>query len=242
MLPAPAVDLSVKVEIWSDVVCPWCAVGKHRFEKALAGFAHRDEVEVSYHSFELDPDAPHEAEGDLHDYLATKYGMSREEAEARHRQMTAMAAEDGWDFHFDRARRGNTFDAHRLLHLAAERGVQDAVKERLFRGYFTEGEPIADHPTLVRLGGEAGLDADEAREVLASDRYADAVRADERQAQAYGITAVPFFVVDRKYGVAGAQPPEALLQVLDTAWAEAHPLQVLTPSDPEACTDGSCSI
>jgi predicted DsbA family dithiol-disulfide isomerase len=222
------VDLRVKVEIWSDVVCPWCAVGKHRFEKALARFAHRDEVEVSYHSFELDPSAPPEQDGDIHDHLAAKYGMTRAEAQAKHRQMTAMAAADGWDFHFDRARRGNTFDAHRLLHLAAERGVQDAVKERLFRGYFTEG----------------GLDADEARDVLASDRYADAVRADERQAQAYGITGVPFFVVDRKYGVAGAQPPEALLQVLETAWNEAHPLQVLTPAaeGDEACADGSCSV
>jgi predicted DsbA family dithiol-disulfide isomerase len=242
-IPVPAVDLAVKVEIWSDVVCPWCAVGKHRFEKALSRFAHRDQVEVSYHSFELDPGAPPEQEGDLNDHLATKYGMTRAEAEAKHRQMTAMAAEDGWDFHFDRARRGNTFGAHRLLHLAADRGVQVAVKERLFRGYFTEGEPIADPAALVRLGAEAGLDADEAREVLASDRYAEAVRADERQAQAYGITAVPFFVVDRKYGVAGAQPPEALLQVLDTAWAEANPLQVLTPAGgDEACADGSCSV
>jgi predicted DsbA family dithiol-disulfide isomerase len=252
----------VKVEIWSDVVCPWCAVGKHRFEKALARFAHRDEVEVSYHSFELDPSAPREQQGDIHDHLAAKYGMSRAEAEAKHRQMTAMAAEDGWDFQFDRARRGNTFDAHRLLHLAAEpnscrtredrasdrrgavgRGLQDAVMERLFRGYFTEGEPIADHATLVRLGAEAGLDADEARAVLASDRYADAVRADERQARTYGITGVPFFVVDRKYGVSGAQPPDALLQVLETAWADAHPLQVLTPGGgDEACADGSCSI
>jgi predicted DsbA family dithiol-disulfide isomerase len=212
--------LHVKVEIWSDVVCPWCAIGKHRFEKALSRFAHRDEVEVSFQSFELDPDAPHEQEGDLADHLAAKYGMSRERAEEMHRQTTATAAEDGWDFHFERARRGNTFDAHRLLHLAAERGVQDAVKERLFRGYFTEGEPIADHATLVRLGSEAGLDADEAREVLGSDRYADAVRADQRQARAFGITAVPFFVVDRKYGVAGAQPPDALLQVLETAWAD----------------------
>ncbi len=237
------VDLRVKVEIWSDVVCPWCAVGKHRFEKALARFAHGDEVEVSYHSFELDPSAPPEQEGDIHDHLATKYGMTRAEAEAKHRQMTAMAAADGWDFQFDRARRGNTFDAHRLLHLAADRGVQDAVKERLFRGYFTEGEPIADHETLVRLGADAGLDADEARAVLTSDRYADTVRADERQAQAYGITGVPFFVVDRKYGVAGAQPPEALLQVLETAWNEAHPLQVLTPAGgDEACADGSCSV
>jgi predicted DsbA family dithiol-disulfide isomerase len=212
--------MHVKVEIWSDVVCPWCAIGKHRFEKALARFAHRDEVEVSFHSFELDPDAPHEQEGDLADHLATKYGMSRERAEELHRQTTATAAEDGWDFHFERARRGNTFDAHRLLHLAAERGVQGAVKERLFRGYFTEGEPIADRATLVKLGSEAGLDADEAREVLDSGRYADAVRADQRQATAYGITAVPFFVVDRKYGVAGAQPPDALLQVLETAWAD----------------------
>src|SRR5690606_20512498 len=119
---------------------------------------------------------PHEQEGDLHDHLAAKYGMSRADAEARHRQMTEMAAADGWDFHFERARRGNTFDAHRLLHLAAERGVQEAVKERLFRGYFTEGEHIADHSTLVRLGAEAGLDAEEAAAVLASDRYADAVR------------------------------------------------------------------
>jgi predicted DsbA family dithiol-disulfide isomerase len=233
----------MKVEIWSDVVCPWCAIGKHRFEKALARFAHRDEVEVSYHSFELDPAAPHEQEGDLDDHLATKYGVSREQAEAMHRQMTETAADDGWDFHFERARRGNTFDAHRLLHLAAERGVQDAVKERLFRAYFTDGEHIADHATLARLGAEAGLDADEARAVLGSDRYADAVRADERQAQAYGITAVPFFVVDRKYGVAGAQPPEALLQVLDTAWAEANPLEVLTPAaDADGCADGSCSV
>jgi predicted DsbA family dithiol-disulfide isomerase len=239
----------MKVEIWSDVVCPWCAIGKHRFEKALAGFAHRDDVEVSWHSFELDPDAPHEQEGDLADHLAAKYGVTRERADAMHRQMTETAAGDGWDFHFERARRGNTFDAHRLLHLAAERGVQDAVKERLFRAYLEEGEAIAEHATLVRLGAEAGLDADEARAVLASDRYAAEVRADERQAQAYGITGVPFFVVDRKYGVAGAQPPDALLQVLETAWTEAHPLQVLTPAggadggaDGGACVDGSCSI
>jgi predicted DsbA family dithiol-disulfide isomerase len=169
--------------------------------------------------------------------------MTRAEAEAKHRQMTELAAEDGWEFHFDRARRGNTFDAHRLLHLAAERGVQEAVKERFFRGYFTEGEPIADHDTLVRLAAEAGLDADEARAVLASDRYADAVRADERQAAAYGITAVPFFVVDRTYGVAGAQPPDALLQVLEKAWAEAHPLQVVTPAGGvDGCADGTCGV
>ncbi|MHA6628464.1 DsbA family oxidoreductase [Pseudonocardia sichuanensis] len=197
--------MDVKVEIWSDVVCPWCAIGKRRFEKALAGFAHRDEVEVSFHSFELDPSAPREREGDLAEHLAGKYGISRDEAADKHRQMTATAAADGWDFHFERARAGNTFDAHRLLHLAAERKVQDAVKERFLRGYLEDGAPIGDPDTLVRLAAEAGLDADEARAVLASDRYADAVRADQRQAQAYGISAVPFFVVDRKYGRVGGR-------------------------------------
>jgi predicted DsbA family dithiol-disulfide isomerase len=239
------VDLRVKVEIWSDVVCPWCAVGKHRFEKALARFAHRDEVEVSYHSFELDPSAPAEQEGDIHDHLAAKYGMTRAEAQAKHRQMTEMAAADGWDFQFDRARRGNTFDAHRLLHLAAERGVQEAVKERFFRGYFTEGEPIADHETLVRLGAEAGLDPDEARAVLASDRYADAVRADEAEAAALGIRGVPFFVLDRRYGVSGAQPAEHLHAALEQAWADREFVPVVNDGGTgtgEACGPDGCPI
>ncbi|MFD1524459.1 DsbA family oxidoreductase [Pseudonocardia yunnanensis] len=235
----------MKVEIWSDVVCPWCAIGKRRFEKALAQFAHRDEVEVTWRSFELDPGAPQEREGDLAEHLASKYGVSREQADGMHRQMTETAAADGWEFHFEHARGGNTFDAHRLIHLGAERGVQDAVKERLFRAYLTEGERIGDPETLVRIGAEAGLDADEARAVLASDRFADEVRADERQAQAFGINGVPFFVIDRTYGVSGAQPAETLLEVLDTAWAKSHPRQVLTPAggpDGSACTDGSCAV
>jgi len=234
----------MQVEIWSDVVCPWCAIGKRRFEKALAQFAHRDDVEVRWRSFELDPGAPQEREGDLVEHLSSKYGISVEQAEKAHAQMTQTAAVEGWDFHFEHAKGGNTFDAHRLLHLAAERGVQDAVKERLFAAYFVEGERIGDAETLVRLVAEAGLDEAEAREVLSGDRYADEVRGDERQATAYGITGVPFYVVDQKYGVSGAQPAQALLEVLDTAWAEAHPLQVLTPAGGpgEACADGSCAV
>jgi predicted DsbA family dithiol-disulfide isomerase len=235
----------MKVEIWSDVVCPWCAIGKRRFEKALAQFAHRHEVEVTWRSFELDPGAPREREGDLREHLATKYGVSQEQADGMHRHMTETAAADGWEFHFERARSGNTLDAHRLIHLAGERGIQDAVKERLLTAYLTDGERIGDPETLVRLGAEAGLDADEARAVLDSDRFADEVRADERQAQAFGITGVPFFVIDRTYGVSGAQPAEALLEVLDKAWAETHPLQVLTPAGGAAgdgCVDGSCSV
>lgn len=212
----------MQVEIWSDIVCPWCAIGKRRFESALAEFAHRDEVEVRWRSFELDPTAPREREGELAEHLAAKYGVSREQADGMHRQMTETAAAEGWDFHFEHARSGNTFDAHRLVHLGADRGIQDAVKERLMRGYFTEGARIGDPRTLAALGVEAGLDADEARDVLASDRYADEVRADERQAVTFGISGVPFFVVDQTYGVSGAQPAAALLEVLDTVWAAAQ--------------------
>jgi predicted DsbA family dithiol-disulfide isomerase len=234
----------MQVEIWSDVVCPWCAIGKRRFEAALAQFAHRDEVQLCWRSFELDPGAPRERDGDHAAHLAAKYGVPREQALDMHRQMTETAAGEGWEFHLEHARGGNTFDAHRILHLAADRGVQDAVKERLLAAYLTDGERIGDPDTLARLACDAGLDADEARAVLASDRYADEVRADEQQAVAFGISGVPFFVIDRRYGVSGAQPAAALLEVLDKAWAEAHPLQVLTPAGGSGggCADGSCAI
>ena len=233
----------MRVEIWSDVVCPWCYVGKRRFEQALAGFPHRDEVEVVWRAFELDASAPAERTGGYAENLAAKYRVPVSEAQRMIDSMTAAAAADGLDFRFDVARPGNTFDAHRLLHLAAERGVQDAVKERLLRATFTEGEPVGDHETLVRLVAEAGLDADEARDVLASDRYAAEVRGDERQAQAYGISGVPFFVVDGRYGVSGAQPAEALAQVLAQAWAERSPLQVVTTgAGAPGCDGDSCAV
>jgi predicted DsbA family dithiol-disulfide isomerase len=232
----------VQVEIWSDVVCPWCAIGKRRFEAALARFEHRDEVVVRWRSFELDPTAPPERPGPLVEHLAAKYGAPPAQAQEMIDRMTATAAADGWGFRLDRARGGNTVDAHRLLHLAAERGVQDAVKERFLTAYLVDGEPIGDPDALARLGAEAGLDEAEARAVLASDRYLDAVRADEAQARAYGITGVPFFVVDSAYGVSGAQPADALLDVLRTAWTAAHPLQVVGGAGDAACTDGSCAV
>jgi predicted DsbA family dithiol-disulfide isomerase len=162
----------MRVEIWSDVVCPWCYIGKRRFEQALAAFAHRDEVEVHWRSFELDPSAPAERTGGYAENLAAKYGRTVPEAQQMLDGMTATAAVDGLTFDFGISRPGSTFDAHRLLHLAQDRGVQDAVKERLLRATFTEGEPIGDHATLVRLVADAGVEADEARAVLASDRYA----------------------------------------------------------------------
>ncbi len=225
------------VEIWSDIACPWCYVGKRRLEAALAGFEHRDEVEVTWRSFELDPHAPHEREGDGATHLAEKYGTSREQALAMQESMTQAAAGDGLDFRFDLARGGSTFDAHRVLHLAAAHAVQDALKERLMRAYLTEGELMADPAVLERLSVEAGLPRDEVRDVLATDRYAAEVREDERTAMELGITAVPFFVADRALGVAGAQPPELLVAFLRRA-REARPAVSVVAAGETCGVDG----
>jgi predicted DsbA family dithiol-disulfide isomerase len=210
----------LSVEIWSDIACPWCYVGKRRFEAALAGFDHADEVEVTWRSFELDPQAPRERDGDRVDHLARKYGTTREQAQAMHDQMTGIAAGEGLEFRFDIARSGNTFDAHRLTHLAAAHGLQDEMKERLFRAHLSEGEAIGDPAVLERLAVEVGLPADEARDVLGGDRYAGDVRDDEELAASLAITAVPFFVVDRAIAASGAQPPELLRELLERAWAQ----------------------
>jgi predicted DsbA family dithiol-disulfide isomerase len=206
------------IEIWSDIACPWCYVGKRRFEAALAAFEHRDEVSVTWRSFELDPAAPAQRTVDSATHLAEKYGMSRDEALARQRSLAEVAAGDGLDMRSDLARGGNTFDAHRLVQLAKAHGVQDAMKERLMRAYHTEGEPIGDPDTLRRLALEVGLPEDEVRDVLDTDRYAADVREDERTAMSLGISAVPFFVVDRRMGAAGAHPAEALGELLRRGW------------------------
>jgi predicted DsbA family dithiol-disulfide isomerase len=205
---------ALTVEIWSDVVCPWCYVGKRRFENALVAFAHRDDVEVMWRSFELDPHAAREREGSSAEHLARKYGMSVEQAEAMNAQMTALAAIEGLEYHLDRTRGGNSFDAHRLVHLAAEHGLQDATQERVMRAYFTDGEAIGDLDTLSRLAAELGLDP----APLADGDHAEAVREDEELAARIGINGVPYFVLDRRYGVSGAQPSELLLQALEKAW------------------------
>jgi predicted DsbA family dithiol-disulfide isomerase len=214
----------MKVEIWSDVVCPWCYIGKRRFERAVSSFSHPGEVTVTYRSFELDPDASAQRAGSHAEHLARKYGMTIAQADQANQQMTQRAAADGLEFRFDLIRGGNTFDAHRLLHLAKDHRVQPEMKERLLRATFTEGLPIADKPALVRLATEVGLSATQVRAVLDGDAYADAVRADERQATRYGITGVPFFVADGKYAVSGAQPPEVLLQLLLRAHDEGSQL------------------
>lgn len=209
------------VEIWSDIACPWCYIGKRRFEAALAEFEHRDEVQVTWRSFELDPGAPHEREGDLTQLLAKKYGMPIERARATQQQMTETAAAEGVAFRFDAVRSGSTFDAHRIVHLAEEHGLQDQMKERLLRAYFSEGEPIGEPEALGRLPVEVGLDRMEVAEMLAGDRFARAVRDDEHSARLLGIRGVPFFVLDERYGIEGAQPAESILQALRTAGSPA---------------------
>jgi predicted DsbA family dithiol-disulfide isomerase len=226
------------VEIWSDIVCPWCYVGKRRFEAALAAFEQRDDVRVTWRSFELDPHAPRERAVDSTTHLAEKYGMTHEQAHASQQNLARVAAGDGLDMRFDLARGGNTFDAHRLVHLADSHGLQDAVKERLMRAYFTEGERIGDPDVLIRLGGEVGLSRDEIGDVLAGDRYVAEVREDESTAMSLGISAVPFFVVDRKMGAAGAQPPEALLELLRRGWEARPAIDVLATG--AACDADGC--
>jgi predicted DsbA family dithiol-disulfide isomerase len=212
----------MQVEIWSDVVCPWCYLGKRRFERALESFSHRDEVNVVYRSFELDPSAPAGVTTPTVERLASKYGMSPDQASDAQRQMEQRAAEDGLEFRMAGLRSGNTRDAHRLLHLAKARGRQAELAERLHRAYFTEQGSIFDHASLADLAVQAGLDRDEVTRVLDSDEYADAVDTDEAMAQALGATGVPLFVIDRRYGISGAQPADLIVRALDQAWADAQ--------------------
>jgi predicted DsbA family dithiol-disulfide isomerase len=233
----------MQIEVFSDVVCPWCYIGKRRLEQALSTFPHTDEVTITYRSFQLDPTAPRRSEETLAQHLATKYGRTLDEARQMNQRVSDVAATVGLDFRLADAQRGNTFDAHRLLQLAAVRGRQPELKERLMRAYFTEGALLSDHDELIALAVEVGLDPTEVEAVLAGDDYADAVRADLALARGFGVTGVPFFVVDRTYGVSGAQEAAVLTDVLQRAWTEAHPLTVVTPDGPaDDCADGVCEV
>ena len=217
----PGTMKRLQVEVWSDIACPWCYIGKRRLEAAIARFPHGAAVDVVWRAFELDPSAPRVRDRSVSyaDRLAKKYGMPAAQAKLALERMTATAAGDGLEFHFERVQSGNTFDAHRVLHLALERGLQNAVKERFLRAYMTEGEPIGEPETLMRLASEAGLGAAEVRVVLTSDAYGAEVRADEEKARAAGITGVPFFVLGGRYAVSGAQSADVLLEALAQAWA-----------------------
>jgi predicted DsbA family dithiol-disulfide isomerase len=230
----------VQIEVWSDVVCPWCYIGKRRLETALERFPHRDQVEVTWRSFQLDPTVP---EGETHPTLpalAAKYGASVDQMAANMKRVEDVAAAEGLEYHLAEGISGNTVRAHELLHLAGERGLQGAMKERLLHAHFEEGRSVFDVDSLVALGVEVGLDETEIRAALADRRYRAAVDQDAATAQALGATGVPFFVVDRRYGAAGAQPAELLLQVLERAWADAHPLVTVPAAD--GCEGDTCAV
>ncbi|QWC84666.1 DsbA family oxidoreductase [Nocardioidaceae bacterium] len=243
----------MRIDVWSDIACPWCYVGKRHLESALAQFGEAQpdaEVEVVFRSFELDPQAPAEREGDYVQMLASKYRASHDKAQAMLDQMTMTGFEAGLDLRFDKVRPGSTFDAHRLLHLGRARGLGAEVKERLMRAYLTEGVLMSDLDELRRLGVEAGLDDDEVSAVLSADTYGEDVRTEEETAYELGCSGVPFFVVDRAYAINGAQPAERILEVLQTAHAEARQTvpSAAGPADsahhehgPD-CSGGTCAI
>jgi predicted DsbA family dithiol-disulfide isomerase len=210
----------MKVEIWSDVVCPWCYIGKRRLETALARFDGADDVEVEWRSFQLNPEQPRGARTTHAEYLRAKIGGSLEQVRLMNARVTALAAAEGLAYDFERYQVINTFDAHRVAHLGKSHGLGDAIQERFLRAQLVEGEVLDDPDTLVRLGAEVGVPAAEIRDVLATDRFAAEVVADIQLARALGISGVPFFVIDRRYGVSGAQPADLLLRALETARAE----------------------
>ncbi|MET9453562.1 DsbA family oxidoreductase [Streptomyces canus] len=237
----------MRVEIWSDIACPWCYVGKARFEKALEAFPHRDGVEVVHRSFELDPGRDKSDVQPVLAMLSKKYGMSQAQAQAGEENLGAQAAAEGLAYRTRDRDHGNTFDLHRLLHLAKEQGRQDELVQIFYRANFAEERSLFTEgdERLVELAVEAGLDADEVRKVLADPTaYADDVRADEREAAELGANGVPFFVLDRKYGVSGAQPAEVFTQALTQAWGNRSPLKLIDQGDTsaEACGPDGCAV
>ena len=233
----------MRIEVWSDVVCPWCYIGKRHLEAALAEFPHRDQVEVEYRSFELDPSAPEVPVETTAQSLATKFGTDVPGVLQLMARADGAAAAVGLEFHHADAPHARTVDAHRLLHLAKNQGLQAELKEALLAAYFAHGESMGDHQVLRRVAVDAGLDPARVDAVLGSDEYADAVEADVAQARAYGAGGVPFFVVDQRYGVSGAQPTEVFTQLLDRAWNDAHPvIQLVGGPDADACGPDGCAI
>jgi predicted DsbA family dithiol-disulfide isomerase len=233
----------VRIEIWSDVVCPWCYIGKRHLEQALAGFPHRDEVEIEYRSFELDPSAPQVPVETTVESFAKKLGTDVAGALELMSRADGAAAAAGLTFRHADTPHARTVDAHRLLHLAKAAGLQLELKEALLAAYFGRGESMGDHAVLRRVAVEAGLDPVRVDQVLSSDEYADAVGNDVAQARAYGAGGVPFYVVDERYGLSGAQPVEVFAQLLDRAWADKHPvLEVVGGAGADACGPDGCAI
>ena len=210
----------MKIEIWSDIMCPFCYIGKRKLESALERFPGKDKVELIWHSFQLDPSLKYQPGKDLYTYLSERKGISKDQSRRLHDQLTQTARENGLTYNFDKAIIANSFDAHRLIQLAKKYALGDAAEERLFKAYFTEGRNVSDQATLVDLGSDIGLQKEEISRMLQSDEYAKQVDDDIKEAQQLGIRGVPFFIMNRKYAVSGAQPAELFLQTLNTSYNE----------------------
>lgn len=232
----------MKIEIWSDVACPWCYIGKRRFEAALADFPHRDSVEVKWRSYQLDPTLPEHYDGTELEYLSTRKGMAQAQVSQMFDHVTEQAKSEGLDYRFDQVVVANSFTAHRLIHLAAKHGCQDAAKERLLSDHFEHGKDIGSTEYLTDLGQSLDINGDEVAELFTTDKYADDVRFDFEEARTLGVTGVPFFVIDRKFGLSGAQPADTFTAALNQAWQETHPLVLVSTADGEACGPDGCAV
>lgn len=210
--------VTVKVEIWSDVVCPWCYIGKRRFEQALEQFEHKQDIDIEWKSFQLDPETKSDPGKSIHQMLADKKGISVDRAREMNDHVTGLAREEGLTYNFDQAVVANTFDAHRLIQLAKKHGLGAKAEERLFKAYFTEGFNLADHDALVKLGSEIGLSEQDVSNMLSTNAYAEEVSRDAYEAYQLGIHSVPTFIFNEQYGISGAQEPELFLNTLRKAW------------------------
>jgi predicted DsbA family dithiol-disulfide isomerase len=234
----------MKIEIWSDVACPWCYIGKRRFETALAAFPHRGSVEVQWRSYQLDPTLPDHYQGTELEYLSTRKGMAPEQVAGMFEHVAAQAKGEGLNYRFDEVVVANSFTAHRLIHLAAAHGAQDAAKERLLSDHFEHGKDIGSREYLTSLGQELGIDAAELDELFTTDKYAADVRQDFEEGRALGINGVPFFVIDRKFGLSGAQPVETFTSALEQAWQDSRPLAMVDAGNAGegACGPDGCAV
>ncbi len=236
----------MKVEVWSDIMCPFCYIGKRNYETALKQFQNRNLVEIEWHSFQLDPNIPvnNGKKENVYQYLAEKKGFSYEHSKKLHEKLIQTAKNAGLEYNFDTAIVANSFDAHKMIQLAKTKGLGDAAEERLFRAYFTEGRDFGEADTLVSLGKDIGLQENEIRDALKSDEYTLKVEQDIQEANDIGVGGVPFFVFNRKYAISGAQPPEYFLQTLQKSfeeWTIDHPLNDMNVSGDAICTPGdSC--
>ena len=234
----------MKVEIWSDVMCPFCYIGKRNFENALAQFADKENIEIEWKSYQLDPSMPEVAAESQEDYLVKHKGISREQVRGMLANVTEMAKQAGLEYHLDKSVMVNSQKAHQLIQFAKTKNLGDQIEERLFKAYFTEGKNVADLETLTQLGKEVGLDENELQAAFTDDQYLYQMKQDIQEGANLGVKGVPFFVFDRKYGVSGAQPAEAFLETLSKSfdeWREKNPEVKLQMTQGQSCDiNGNC--